>query len=552
MPRRIHTLAAVAGLTGLMVVPLGGAALAATPATATTWTATATQGVPTTSGVTDLGPLAATTPVTVEVALALRNTQALDQDIAAGDVLSGSAFKSGFAPTKAQVSSVKSYLKSQGLKPGSVTPNNLLVSATGPASAVEAAFNTPLARVSADGKAGYANLGTVDVPAALGSTVVSVLGLNNVFAMSPATLTKAATNPASSCTVSGVPYACDYNPQGLQTAYGATGTATGANTTEAIFAEGDLTQVVADLRQEETANGLPQVPVTVDQTGPASTDTSGADEWDLDTQYSTGMAQTVKDLVIYDAPTMDDADLTVAFSDFAAQDQAKAGSASFGGCEVEASLDGSLAADDEAFTEAAAQGQTVFASAGDTGGFCPVGTPNGVPAGLPDVSYPASSPDVVAVGGTSLLTNSDGSYDNELAWVAGGGGVSLFEPQPSWQAGDGVVGTVGSITKLRTLPDVSMDADPNTGANVYVDGTPETVGGTSLASPLALGVWDRIESGHGESVPFASPLLYAQNGTAAFHDVILGDTGPYPATPGYDLATGLGTFDVANADPLIP
>ena len=96
-----------------------------------------------------------------------------------------------------------------------------------------------------------------------------------------------------------------------------------------------------------------------------------------------------------------------------------------------------------------------------------------------------------------------------------------------------------------------MDADPNTGANVYVDGTPETVGGTSLSSPLALGVWDRIESDHSESVPFASPLLYAENGTSAFHDITLGDTGPYPAAPGYDLATGIGSFDVGKAEALI-
>jgi pseudomonalisin len=111
--------------------------------------------------------------------------------------------------------------------------------------------------------------------------------------------------------------------------------------------------------------------------------------------------------------------------------------------------------------------------------------------------------------------------------------------------------TIAGEGGLRTLPDVSMDADPNSGANVYVDGTPETVGGTSLASPLALGVWDRIESDHNEAVPFASPLLYAENGSAAFHDITLGDTGPYPATPGYDLATGIGTFDVAKAETLI-
>jgi pseudomonalisin/xanthomonalisin len=64
-------------------------------------------------------------------------------------------------------------------------------------------------------------------------------------------------------------------------------------------------------------------------------------------------------------------------------------------------------------------------------------------------------------------------------------------------------------------------------------------------------VWARIESAHKNAVPFASPLLYKAGGSAAFHDITLGDTGPYPATPGYDLATGWGTFDVAKADQII-
>jgi pseudomonalisin len=545
---------APASITALAIL---AATLGATTAQAQTtgWTATATRAITMGSGLSSVGPLTQSTPMTVRVVLGLRNTSALHQDIAAGDVLSAASFKQQFSPTAAQVSSVESYLSSEGLQPGSVTANNLIVSATGPASAVQSAFDTTLDSVRLNGKTGFANVAPARVPAALSSTVVSVLGLNSVFAATPASLqvrsTPAATNPPSSCSITGVPYLCDYNPQGLQQAYDASSAPTGANTSEAIFAEGDLTQVVTDLRQEETANNLPQVPVTIDQTGVASSDTSGADEWDLDTQYSTGMAQTVKSLVIYDAPTLTDSDLAVSFADFAAQDTEKAGSASFGGCEFDSFLDGSMVADDESFAEAAAQGQTVFASAGDTGGFCSVGTPNGVPAGVPDVDYPASSPYVVSVGGTSLLTNSDGSYDQELAWTAGGGGISYFETAPSWQAGDGIVGTIAGTAGLRTLPDVSMDADPNTGANVYVDGTPETVGGTSLSSPLALGVWDRIESGQNESVPFGSPLLYAENGTSAFHDTTLGDTGPYPAAPGYDLATGIGTFDVANAAALI-
>jgi pseudomonalisin/xanthomonalisin len=542
---------ATAGVTALACLAATGVAAGTVRAATGTWAATATRAISGT-GITDGSALSGSTPMTVEVAMSLRNSAALDQDIAGGDTMSVKAFKQQFGPSALELRAVKSYLKGAGLTPTAVTPSGLIITATGPASAVENAFDTQIDNVTAGSASGFANVTPAQVPAGFGSSISAVLGLNDVFSMSRADLhATPASNPSSSCTLQGVGYLCDYNPQGFQIAYDATGAPTGAKTTEAIFAEGDLTQVVKDLRIEETANKLPKVPVTIDRTGIASTDTSGADEWDLDTQYSTGMAQTVKNLRIYDATSMSDSDLALGFADFAGQDTAKAGSASFGECEALAYLDGSMVADDESFAEAAAQGQTVFASAGDTGGFCTVAPTNGVPAGIPDVEYPAASPYVVAVGGTTLLTNSDGSYDEEAAWLAGGGGPSYFESAPAWQAGDGVIGTIGAEADLRTVPDVSMDADPYSGANVYVDGTPETVGGTSLASPLSLGVWDRLESGHGNSLPFASPQLYALNGTAAFHDVTLGDNGPYPATPGYDLATGIGSFDVGQAESLI-
>lgn len=99
----------------------------------------------------------------------------------------------------------------------------------------------------------------------------------------------------------------------------------------------------------------------------------------------------------------------------------------------------------------------------------------------------------------------------------------------------------------RTVPDVANDADPNSGADVYISGTPTAVGGTSLASPLTLGERARMQTASGNKLGFASPRLYKALGSAAFHDVTIGDTGPYPATPGYDLATGIGSFDVARA-----
>jgi pseudomonalisin len=557
---------ALTALLGLTAVP-AGAASSETP----TWVTTATQAEPL-GGLHVAGPLAAATPLRVDVALRLRDVAGLDHDIATGSTLSPAAFERQFSPTTETVARVESYLRSSGFAEVTVSANRLLVSATGTAGRAEKAFDTTLTALQSAHGSGFANTTAARVPSTIAGSVASVLGLSDLGRMVPTSIrttrpaaaagtaaAPATTNPPSSCVLPGVGYPCEYNPQGFWTAYDATHASTGAKTTVAIFAEGDLTQVVKDLRTEEKANGLPQVKVDVVRTGVASTDTSGADEWDLDTQYSTGMAKTVKELIVYDAPTLTDSDLARSFTTFAAEDKAKAASASFGECEYQAYLDGSMLADDEAFAEAASQGQTVFASAGDTGGFCPVAANNGVPAGVPDVNYPASSPYVVSVGGTTLVTNTNGTYDEEIAWFAGGGGVSLFENPPSWQATDGLPGTIAGticgnqavIGCGRTVPDVAMDADPNSGANVYVDGTPEGVGGTSLASPLALGVWARIESYRSESVPFASPRLYAAATSGAFHDVTLGDTGPYPATPGYDLATGLGSFDVAKAETAI-
>jgi pseudomonalisin len=513
------------------------------------WHATATKAE-TLVDATDLGRTAAATPLRIVLSLNLRNRGALEQGIRDGVVLTPAAFTASYAPTAAQAGAVAGYLNGAGFTHVSVASNRLLVTATATASQAAAAFNTPIESYRQHGRAVYANTGTAQVPSSIGATVGAVLGLTNANVMTPRPAVAA--SAPSSCVVTGVGYPCTYNPQGFWKAYDAVSAPTGASTGIAIFAEGELSGVVSDLRAEETANGLAQVPVTIVPTGPASSDTSGVDEWDMDTQYSTGMAGTVSALTLYDASSLSDADLAVAFNQFVADGTARAASASFGECEFAASLSGSMLADDNIFEAAAAQGQTVFASSGDTGGFCPVGVAaNGVPAGVPDVNYPASSPWIISVGGTTLVTGSDGSYSQEIAWLAGGGGPSLFEAPAAFQTGVlpplGTVCGAAGIACGRAVPDVAMDADPNSGANVYVGGTPTGIGGTSLSSPLMLGVWARLESAHANGLGFAGPRLYGAAGSPAFHDIILGDTGPYPATPGYDLATGVGTVDVAQA-----
>jgi pseudomonalisin len=263
------------------------------------------------------------------------------------------------------------------------------------------------------------------------------------------------------------------------------------------------------------------------------------------------MAGTVKQLYLYTATSLTDSDLALDISKWVTDDKAKGASASLGECELFPYLDGAMTVMDMEFAEAAAQGQTFFASSGDTGSFCPAGPAgvNGVPAGAPLVSYPAASPYVVGVGGTTLLVNQDGNYDEEVAWYAGGGGLSQFETAPYWQT---AAVPLVSIASTRGVPDVAMDADPETGATVYVNGAPEGVGGTSLSSPLALGVWARALS-RNSKVGFASPLLYSlYDGTGlvgaypkgGFHDITVGANGLYAAAPGYDLTTGLGSFEV--------
>jgi pseudomonalisin len=535
MRLRVHLVTIV---LGAVVLALLAAAAAGQATAATAWRSTATQGL-TLNGA-RLGAVDGSTPLHVTVALSLRDQAALKQAIASGVQLTPDQFAATYGAASADTQAVAAYLTGAGFTNVSVEPNNLFVTADGTAAQAESAFNTQLVNYSVNGETLFANTTAAQVPATL-SSVASVLGLNDAAKMNLPTK-KADT---------GLPnYLVSYTPQGFWKAYDAVSAPTGARTAIAIFAEGDLTGTVADLRTEEAADGLPKVPVSVVKVGLSSPDTAGADEWDMDTQFSTGMAGGVSRLYLYDTTSLTDADITLEFSRFASDDRAKAGSASFGECEYQAYLDGSMIAMDNVFAEAAVQGQTVFASSGDTGGFCPVVPDNGVPAGAPDVNYPASSPYVVSAGGTTLLTGSDGSYDQEAAWVAGGGGPSLFEYQPSWQSG--VAPPTGSTCVEyvacvgKTLPDVAMDADPESGANVYVDGTPEGVGGTSLSSPLTLGVWARLESAHGNKLGFAAPPLYAAAGSAGFHDVTLGDTGPYPALPGYDLATGLGTFDVAQ------
>jgi subtilase family serine protease len=192
-------------------------------------------------------------------------------------------------------------------------------------------------------------------------------------------------------------------------------------------------------------------------------------------------------------------------------------------------------------------------------------------SGPPVVEYPATSPYAVGVGGTSAVANAaDASYVGEAAWNAGGGGLSQFENATDWEKQSQILPSGPAVTNLRGLPDIAMAADAVAGAyRIYGPNIPGVgdctagcaVGGTSEASPLAMGAYARLMSGHNNTLGFAAPQFYAnyrqhQNSTTTvngppptqtlggFHDIITGGNGLYTALPGYDYTTGLGTLDI--------
>jgi hypothetical protein len=126
---------------------------------------------------------------------------------------------------------------------------------------------------------------------------------------------------------------------------------------------------------------------------------------------------------------------------------------------------------------------------------------------------------------------------------AGGGGVSSFFPLPAWQQGLEVTRSTsnGGALTMRGVPDVSGDADPETGYVVRIDGTDTVIGGTSAVAPLWAGLIARINAANGDPVGYINPTLYAA--PRALRDVTTGDNGDFVAGPGWDACTGLGSPD---------
>jgi len=520
--------------------------------------------------------------------------------------LTPAQFRAQFAPSAADVSSVTQWLKSSGFSVNYTPANNLYVSAQGTVAQVNAAFNTTIGNYSTHGMSLRAPETTPSVPSSLPN--VSVVGLDDSAALvhtnqasatpgaSPSpgfknapqcgsywgqydtsnlqeptplvTSNKTITSP-SAVTLPNYPNGsstatnfspCGYTPSQLRSAYGLTNSNTGAGQTVAIIDAYASPTIVSDantyfakhnvatsgggtlIPQLSSANFTQEVaPGTYNVPQNPKQDPQGwYGEETLDIEAVHSMAPAAH-IVFVGAPN-NYQDLDAALNHVVDKHLASMVSNSYG-WSGESLPPGFITPVENILQEAAATGIGVYFSSGDSGDET-----GGVAGATPSADWPASSPYVTAVGGTSLAVDSSGSRTGEWGWETGratlngasmswnaahyqygsGGGVSRLFGQPSYQAGvvPASMSQYYGGSAMRVVPDVAALGDPTTGMLVgqtqsFPDGTYYSeyrIGGTSLASPLFTGMMADVQAQAGTDIGFANPLVYAH--ASAFRDIL--------------------------------
>jgi kumamolisin len=417
------------------------------------------------------------------------------------------------------------------------------VQLTGAAGDVQKAFGVELHQKTIEGVEYRVREGGIHLPETLIGQVEAVLGLDNRPQAKPhfrviKAHAEAAAAPAS------------YTPPQVAQAYQWPSSASGAGQTIGIIELGGGYRT-ADLKTYFKSLGLaaPSIKaVSVDKGKNApSTPSSSDGEVMLDIEVAASVA-TGANIVVYFTPNTDqgftDA-ITTAVHD--TTNKPSVISISWGAAES-AWTTQAMTALDAACQSAAALGVTITVAAGDNGST-DGGTGN-------NVDFPASSPHVLACGGTKLDANGS-TIVSEVVWNelanndgATGGGVSTAFPLPAWQA-NSKVPAPSTSTGGRGVPDVAGDADPNSGYKIRVDGQDTVIGGTSAVAPLWAGLVAVANQQLGTQVGFIQPAIYAAKAAAAFNDITQGNNGGFSAGPGWDACTGQGSPIAGKLIPLL-
>ncbi|GAC1451892.1 MAG: S53 family peptidase [Ktedonobacterales bacterium] len=549
-----------------------------------------------------------------------------------GQYLTPAEFRQRFAPSQAQVGAVQTWLKSQGFDVQYTPTNNHYVSAEGTVAQAEAAFGTTFGMYSVAGLTVRSPAADVSIPSSLAGTVSGVIGLDDSaqFVHTNHTIGEDAPPPAAFVSAAPcsaywgekpatkfinpygagplplpLPYApCGYTPAQVKGAYGITDY-DGSGQTVAIIDAYASPTIAQDVNQWSTNRGVPTMranqltqvvaPGTYHhpEAGSAQDPQGWYGEETLDVEAVHRMAPAA-DIVYVGAPN-NFQDLDAALNHVVDRHLAQIVTNSYG-FNTELLAPGYIKPYEDTILQGAAEGIGIYFSSGDN-------SDESLVMGYRTTDWPASSPYVTAVGGTSIAIGANNNYLFETGWgttssswkgtdwsptppgrwfYGAGGGVSQIFAEPSYQVGvvQPSVFTAQGRTG-RAVPDISAIADPNTGyligeTQTFPDGTVKyseyRIGGTSLSSPIMAGIMALADEAHGSPHGFANPLFYSlsRSGSTAFTDVVnpastvavvrtnynnnvdasaglsyrlrtMNQTLSLQTTPGYDDVTGLGT-----------
>ena len=493
-------------------------------------------------------------------------------------------FGSRFGLNTADLSKITDWLQAQGFANIQVARGRTWVSCSGTAAQVRAAFHTSIHKYILNGEAYFANSSDPQLPKALEGIAQSIRGLHN-FRLKP----HIRILPRFTSSISGNHYTA---PDDWETIYNVKPIAAhgvdGTGITIAVVGQSSilLSDIAAFRSAANLAAKAPTVLVPPGHTAPGFV-SGDEEESDLDLEWSGAIAPNANILFITASATVGngvDDSITYAIDNNVAPIM----STSYGLCEPDVGS-AQVQSQNLLFQQANAQGMTVVAAAGDEGADdC---STNGVPNLGYAVDYPASSPNVTGIGGTSFnegsgtywgSTNNNNSgsalsYIPEQVWndgsdVAGGGGASIYATKPSWQNGTGVPND-----NARDVPDLAFDASPGHDGLLYCNegwctngfrnsGTYlDVIGGTSAGAPSFAGVLALlVQQNGGTRLGNINPRLYAlaASSSDAFHDVTVGNnivacqvgTATCPASGtvgfnagiGYDQASGWGSINATN------
>jgi kumamolisin len=471
--------------------------------------------------------------------------------------LTRAQYKKNHGSDPTAVKLVRAFAREFGLTIAPDTPGSecRTIKLSGTVATMQKAFGVTLHHKAVAGVTYRVREGSITLPAPLIGLVEAVLGLDNRPQAQPHFRIAGEIGDLSAHLAQGGGFArphasatnISYTPIQVAQLYQFPQGATAAGQTIGLIELGggyktaDLTTYFKTLGQK-----APQISaVSVDGGKNSPTNANSADgEVMLDIEVSAAVAPGAK-IVVYFTPNTDQGFIdAVSTAIHDSTNKPSVISISWGGPESSWTAQ-AMNALDSACQSAAALGITITVAAGDNG------STDGIAGTANHVDFPASSPHVLACGGTRLI-GSGSTITSEVVWNelasnegATGGGVSNVFPLPSWQSNSNVPSPTTNGGG-RGVPDVAGNADPASGYAVRVDGSNMVIGGTSAVAPLWAGLIAVANAQNGRSAGFLQPALYAARAKSAFNDITSGTNGGFSAGPGWDACTGLGSPIGAN------